>query len=61
MADGGVFYSSCRLHGTSIDLDEDEEEIDELDDEVAQSAAFVMERPPTAGSSHLVRLIDGIY
>jgi len=54
MADGGIFYSSCRLHGTSIDLDEDEDEIDELDEEVAQSAAFVMERPPTAGSSHLV-------
>ena len=39
--DGGVFYSGCKLHGTSIVLD-DEDEMDELDEETAAQAAFVL-------------------
>jgi hypothetical protein len=50
--DGGMFYSSCRLHGTSINL-EDEDDLDDLDDEAAAQAAFVMVNK--THSSHTTR------
>ena len=38
--DGGVFYSGCKLHGTSIVLDDDD--LDDVDDDTAARAAFVL-------------------